>query len=280
MTRILTLSLILFFCSNNLYAASLNSAKRNYHDKDLEQAQLEYTELLRRKPDDELSLYGLGCVQYSKGDYETALENFQRSLLTEDNELESKALYNMANTKYRLAKAKQQQSLEDAIETMREALDYYKRSIDKNNDNDNAKFNHEFVERELKRLLEEMQNQEQNKQQDQEDQQEQQDQKNKDQEEQSQKDSGDEQKGSQDKSEQKDQEKQEKDSAQGEQESRADQDNSDKESQEDQREEGQGFQMSKQEAENILDKFSMQESDEFIKPPKDLETRGTFYKDW
>jgi len=49
--------------------------------------------------------------------------------------------------------------LQKAINFYREALDYYKRSIDLNPHEINAKYNHEFVEKELKALLDKLKHQ-------------------------------------------------------------------------------------------------------------------------
>lgn len=133
--------------------------------EDIDSQLAEYTEYLRQHPDDPLGNYNSGCLYYQKGDYEQALSSFQKSLLTDDVGLEADALYNIANTEYRSGRSKEQTDLPKAVELIKESLEYYKRSIDKNSKNKDARQNHEFVERELKQLLDRLQKQQQQKQQ-------------------------------------------------------------------------------------------------------------------
>lgn len=278
---IIVLLAMSFFYLGTVHAASLSSAKKLYDKKNYDQAVIEYDDLLRKNPEDELLYYNLACAQYSKGDYENALENFQRSLLTDNRLQEAEALYNIGNTKYRIAKSKEQTDLSSSVEIMREALEYYKRSIDKNDRASEAKFNHEFVEKELKNLLDELKKQQEQQKQQQQEKQEQSEDQNKQQEAQQQQtepqQSG---QSGQDKSEE-EQEQRENSPRGSEEKSAQESENKEQEESEQKADQEQhSMPMTKEQAENMLEKFSMQESDEFLKPKTDLKRRTAVYKDW
>jgi tetratricopeptide (TPR) repeat protein len=96
---------------------------------------------------------------YKKGDFQNAVDAFTKSLLTEDKELEARANYNIANSKYSLGNLKINTDLSGSVSLYREALDYYKRAIELNQDDTEAKYNHELVEKKLKVLLDRLKNQ-------------------------------------------------------------------------------------------------------------------------
>jgi tetratricopeptide (TPR) repeat protein len=75
--------------------------------------------------------------------YEEAIKNYQDVAATaQDIQLEEKSLYNIGNCKYR------QGMLEEAVE-------YYKKALDLNPDDQDAKYNLEFVREEIKRRINE-----------------------------------------------------------------------------------------------------------------------------
>jgi tetratricopeptide (TPR) repeat protein len=96
---------------------------------------------------------------YKKGDYQNAIDAFTRALVTDDEELEANANYNIANSKYRLGNLRVNTDLAGAVNHYREALDYYKRAIEIDQDDSDAKYNHELVEKKLKVLLDRLKNQ-------------------------------------------------------------------------------------------------------------------------
>ncbi|OQX81748.1 MAG: hypothetical protein B6D56_01350 [Candidatus Omnitrophica bacterium 4484_70.1] len=104
-------------------------------------------------PDSAIVNFNMGTVWYKKGDYKKAIEMFNKSLITENKKLEAKAAYNIGNSKYRLGKLKQTTDLSLTINLWKEALDYYKRAMELDAKNLDAKYNYELVERELKALL-------------------------------------------------------------------------------------------------------------------------------
>ena len=135
------------------------------HDKALET----YEDAQIDAPESPELLFNIANVKYREEDHESAIETYQKSFTTYDIRLEAKAYYNTGNAKYRLGEKT------GNIGLWREAIEYYKRAIELDPDDEDAKYNLEFVERKIKDALskqqEDQQKQEQQKQQQQQEQQ-------------------------------------------------------------------------------------------------------------
>lgn len=103
--------------------------------------------------------YNRGVINYRKNDFEKAAELFNRALISSDKNLEAKASYNLGNCEYKIGKSKEKENLAETVKLLREALQYYKRSIELDEKNNDAKFNYERVEKELKVLEEKLKQQ-------------------------------------------------------------------------------------------------------------------------
>lgn len=103
--------------------------------------------------------YNRGVINYRKNDFEKAAELFNRALISSDKNLEAKASYNLGNCEYKIGKSKEKENLAETVKLSREALQYYKRSIELDEKNNDAKFNYERVEKELKVLEEKLKQQ-------------------------------------------------------------------------------------------------------------------------
>ena len=104
----------------------------------------------------------MGTALYKKEDYQKAIDSFTKALTSDDKKLEADALYNLGNCRYKLGKLKENTDLSSTVALLRESLDYYKRAVELDQKNTDARFNHEFVERELKVLLDKLKQQESN----------------------------------------------------------------------------------------------------------------------
>jgi Ca-activated chloride channel family protein len=146
------------------------------YDRELyDEAMTKYTEVLVDSPNSPYIHFNIGNAAYKKEDYEEAIKSYTRTASTaSDAVLEGKAYYNLGNCKYRQGRLKENTNLGEAISLYREALDYYKQALDRTPEDTNAKYNHEFVERKMKELLDKQKQQgEQQEQQNQQSQQEQ-----------------------------------------------------------------------------------------------------------
>ena len=109
---------------------------------------------VERPTDTDLQL-NIGSAHYQMRDYESAARSYQRAASAQDPLLRSEALYNLGNTAYRQGR-------------LGDAIDLYMNALELNPDDEDAKFNLEFVREEMKRRQEQQQDQDQqNQQQDQ-----------------------------------------------------------------------------------------------------------------
>lgn len=234
---ILTLVLILV---TSLYAQSGRKqvAKGNqlFSEEKYDEANNAYRDALLDDPESDIVQFNIGDTQYKKKKYEEALKEFKGVLDSEDILLQSKTYYNMGNTFYRLGK-------------LPESILSYKRALELNPDDLDAKYNLEFVRKKLK---DQAQKQPQDGQQQQQQQQQQGDQQEKQEEQQQQQ-------------EQSEQEQQNQEQQQEEQTQQG------KESEED---------ISKEDAERILD--ALKESEKELKDARKQKGRGQgrVGKDW
>lgn len=97
-------------------------------------------------PGNHLLQYNLGNTHYRMNDLESAYNSFLGTAATQNLTLREKAFYNLGNTAYRQGK-------------LDEAIEWYQRALELNPDDEDAKFNLEFVREELKRRINEAQKQ-------------------------------------------------------------------------------------------------------------------------
>ena len=137
-----------FACGNK----TPEKAYQLYGEGKYEEAQKTCETILATDPDSDLWNYNLGAVLYRRGDYSGAIEHLVKALATDDPGLEAKANYNMGNCKVRLAEKTERIDLGRAIDQYREALDYYQRAMELDEKDEDARVNHAQVEVRLKNL--------------------------------------------------------------------------------------------------------------------------------
>ena len=142
-----------FFSGCDTY--QLNEANRLYHEGKYEGASRIYQQVLTQSKDSSILNYNLGTTLYKKGDYLLAMEYFTKALHTEDRDLEPKANYNIGNCKTRLGEQSQKTNPQRTTELYREALDYYQRASELNDQDEDAIYNYRWVEKKLRDLLSE-----------------------------------------------------------------------------------------------------------------------------
>ena len=146
----------------------MKAGNRSYKKELYDESVTKYTEALIDLPNSSYIHFNIGNAAYKKENYEEAIKSYAKAAsLAADAMLESKAYYNLGNCKYRQGKLKENTNLGESISLYREALDYYKQALDNNTENTNAKYNHEFVERKIKELLDKQKQQQQQNQQEQ-----------------------------------------------------------------------------------------------------------------
>ena len=175
----LFLSLLLAVLPNTANAASASSeAKRAgkfYKEGKYDEALEKYDKALEIAPDDYRLHYNRGSALYRKGDFPGAEGSFLKSLATDEEGMEEKSIYNAGNSKYRAGEALEKTDPNSALKNYKEALQYYRRSIDAAPEDMDAKYNYEFTLNKIKDL--EKQSDQKQQQQDQQEQQDQEQQK-------------------------------------------------------------------------------------------------------
>lgn len=147
------------FCASA--SANINRGNNFYRQGRYDEALEYYDKAQGIAPDSGIVNFDKGAALYQKGHYEKAVEAFSKALLGENSGIEEKAAYNIGNSKFRSGKLKADTDLDSAINSYRQALDYYKRALELNRKNADAKYNYDFVEKELKELLKKQQQQKQ-----------------------------------------------------------------------------------------------------------------------
>jgi len=171
--KLITLLCCLIILFIHSTAIAVQEAKDKDQDKALSEEQVferdleKYGKAVEEDPDSDTANYNLGTAYYRKGDYEKSIDSFMKSLNTEDREIEARAIYNIANSKYKMGSLQAGKDLNKAIGQYKESLDYYRRAMELDESDRDAKYNHELVEKKLKILLDKMKNQQQDQNQDQ-----------------------------------------------------------------------------------------------------------------
>ena len=177
------LSVRIFFiilCSVS-FSLSQDKGINYYQNREFEEAKNYYESLIRERGNNPQAQFGRGSSSFQQGDMETAEKAFEQSLKSSDLDLRSKALYNLGNTFYQNKKTE-------------EALSYYRKALELDPNDKEAKYNYEFLRYQQDPPEEDNQKQDQSKEEENKEEQEQEKQEEKDQ---------------QDKEEEKDQENQE-----------------------------------------------------------------------
>ncbi len=141
------------------FAASELQDKKSTKSMKLEKAIDEYTQAKADLRDADIINFNAGVAFYQKENFKQAAEAFTQALITDNLDLEAIAIYNIANSKYRQASVQESTNLSAAIDLCRESLDYYKRAIELNQNDEAAKRNYELTQKKLELLLEQMKQQ-------------------------------------------------------------------------------------------------------------------------
>jgi len=139
-SRHLLLLLLILLVPVNLNAqkgrAENSEANVLYQRGLYEEALRKYQKALEKNPDSAVIKFNSGDAQYQMKAFEKALEAFEASLVTEDKHLRAHSFYNRGNTLYRNG------DLQGAVESYKEALRL-------NPDDLDAKYNLEYVLKQL-----------------------------------------------------------------------------------------------------------------------------------
>ncbi len=140
-------------------AKAIKEGNALYQEEKYDEAAQKYREAEEISPDSDIANFNLGAALFKNEKFQESVDAFTRSLDTENMELEADAAYNIANAKHKLGKGMVESDMNGAADLYRESLDYYKRAIELNENNMDAKHNHELTDRDLKILLKKIEEQ-------------------------------------------------------------------------------------------------------------------------
>ncbi len=152
-----------FIKSLGMAGSSTQQGNNAYRKKDYDQALQKYSEAVLDDPSSQILAYNTGNAEYQKKRYPEAIASFTKALQGKEGEIIQKAHYNMGNAYFRKGEASLTAGREEGISDYREALAHYKKSLEINSGNQNAKRNIEVVQARLKELLDKKEKNQQNK---------------------------------------------------------------------------------------------------------------------
>ena len=127
----------------------------HYQKQEYEAAQEYYESVLSKRGNQAQAYFGRGSSAFQQGDLETAKYSFEQSLKADNEQLKSKAMYNLGNTFYQNQKTK-------------EALAFYRKALELDPTDKEAKYNYEFLKYQQKPPEDQQEQDQNNKEQDQE----------------------------------------------------------------------------------------------------------------
>ncbi len=119
-----------------------------------------YKKASSSEPNSSIINYNLGVASYKLKEFEKAVGFFNRALINDEEEdIKKLALYNLANSEYMHGISMENSNLQEAINQLTQSLRHYEKALEIDNEDEDAKYNHEFVKKELDRLKKKMQQQ-------------------------------------------------------------------------------------------------------------------------
>ena len=128
MNRVAT---IIFFLFNNIIF-SQDQGLEHYNNQKFDDAKKYYEALIVGNESIPEAHFGKGAASYKLGEFDSARDSFDKSLKSSDDLVKSKAYYNLGNTFYKNNKKD-------------EAIKYYRKALELNPNDKEAKFNYELL---------------------------------------------------------------------------------------------------------------------------------------
>ena len=112
--------------------AAQDQGMLNYQNEDYEAAEMYYDSILSTNKNSSEAHFGKGASLYMKDDVKNAEIKFNESLSSAKEDLNSKAFYYLGNINYK-------------NNNLSEALNFYKKALELNPDDDEARYNYEYI---------------------------------------------------------------------------------------------------------------------------------------
>jgi len=119
---------------------------------DFEASVDKYTEALKQDEESDIINFNIGTALYKTGEYKDTIRFLQKSLLSDNDDVKQKASYNLGNTLYKYGVGLEDSNIDAAITSLEKSLGQYENSLNILPDDEDARFNYDFVKKELERL--------------------------------------------------------------------------------------------------------------------------------
>ena len=150
-----------WFAVSSVQASESRQAKKAYEKNDYQAAADTYQKGLMKNPESDVLNYGMGTTLYKQEKYPEAIQHLEKSLLSNNPDLQSWAHYNLGNAYYRDGIHQENMNLPQTVQQLEKSLEQYSGALKHNDKDEDAKYNYEFVKKELERLKEKLQKQKQ-----------------------------------------------------------------------------------------------------------------------
>ena len=148
--------IFVFFISSNIIF-SQDKGLDYYNNQQFEAARDYYESIILESDNNLKAQFGRGSSSFQLGDFDSAKDAFEKSLRSSENSIKSKALYNIGNIFYKNEKSE-------------EALAFYRKALELNPHDKEAKYNYELLKYKPDPSEEDQKNQDKNKEQQEEEQ--------------------------------------------------------------------------------------------------------------
>jgi len=169
-----TVGLLALMAVSSSVQASTQTAEQAYKKGEFATAEKQYQQAVEKDPQTAQLQFNLGAAAYKSNDYDTALPSFQKALDTDEVGVQQQAYYDIGNTQYRLGQKTEKSMPQQTIQTWQGAVQSYDAALKLKPDDADAKFNRDFVQKQLDQLQKQQKQDQQNQKQNQQNQQSQQ----------------------------------------------------------------------------------------------------------
>lgn len=161
------LLLVLLGASGAVRAASPQEAQRLYAAGEYEKALAEYRAAVEAAGGDPKLSFNLGAAAYKAGSFADAAGAFAGALASDDPALQEQGFYNLGNAQFRLGQKSVESDPQQAMQAWQQAIEAFDGALELDPQDEDARFNREFVQRALEQLQQQQQQQQQSEKNDQ-----------------------------------------------------------------------------------------------------------------
>jgi Ca-activated chloride channel family protein len=162
-------AILVFLISSSLSVeGSPQKAKRLYDKGEFEEAGKQYQDAIDEKPEDSRLYYNLGASLFRSADYNEANTALKKALATDDLKLQQNAFYNLGNTHYRMGEDQLETNPEETIKLWNRGLKNYENALNLDTNDEDAKFNYDYLKKRLQELMSQQEQEQQQQQQEEE----------------------------------------------------------------------------------------------------------------